>query len=159
MRFRFSPFSTVSTLPRRYTKGNAVGIKLKKIPAFNRDFGLSIELDFSQRGFCFGFQRGVGGGGEINGQQLAGGADRADFFAFGGGKAIEGIDVRGADFADGRGVGSRFAQCRFSCGRKLFDGCGPVLRVRIGGAMALSFNLFMTVLHSMIKKLNFIYSK
>ena len=133
MRFRFSPFSTVSTLPRRYTKGNAVGIKLKKIPGFNRDFGLSIELDFSQRGFCFGFQRGVGGGGEINGQQLAGGADWADFFAFGGGKAIEGIDVRGADFADGRGVGSRFARCRFGGGRKLFDGCGPVLCVRIGG--------------------------
>ena len=76
---------------------------------------------------------------EINKIQLKkvkenGGADRADFFAFGGGKAIEGIDVRSADFADGRDVGSRFARCRFSCGRKLFDGCGPVLCVRIGGA-------------------------
>ena len=95
---------------------------------------MSIELDSSQRSFCFGFQCGVGGGGEINGQQLAGGADRADFFAFGGGKAIEGIDVRSADFADGRDVGSRFVRCRFSCGRKLFDGCGPVLCVCIGGA-------------------------
>lgn len=53
--------------------------RIEKIPVFNRDFGLNIELDFSQRGFCFGFQRGIGGGGEINGQQLAGGADRADF--------------------------------------------------------------------------------